>query len=80
MPDGENSTPERPVGFDPEEALTEHDETRNVENSVGIQIVELNLVSKEKTSEERMRGKLNPSKEKSEKDYPEARRWLGYDF
>jgi hypothetical protein len=38
------------VGFDPEEALTERDETRNVENSVGIQIVELNPVSKEKTS------------------------------
>jgi hypothetical protein len=44
--DGENSTPERPVGFDPEEALTEHDETRNVENSVGIQNMELNPVSK----------------------------------
>jgi hypothetical protein len=79
-PDGEDSTPERPVGFDPEKALTEHDETRNVENGVGIQIVELNPVSKEKTSEERMRGKRKPSKEKSEKDYPKARRWPGYDF
>jgi hypothetical protein len=68
------------VGFDPEEALTERDETRNVENSVGVQIVELNPVSKEKTSEERMRGKRKPSKEKSEKDYPEACRWPGYDF
>jgi hypothetical protein len=27
-----------------------------------------------------MRGKRKPSKEKSEKDYPEARRWPGYDF
>jgi hypothetical protein len=56
-PDGEDLTLERPVGLDPEEALTERDETCNVENSVGIQIVELNLVSKEKTSEERMKGK-----------------------
>jgi hypothetical protein len=79
-PDGENSMPERPVGFDPEEALTERDETRNVENSIGIQIIELNPVSKQKTSEERMRGKRKSSKEKSEKDYPEARRWPGYDF
>jgi hypothetical protein len=68
------------VGFDPEEALTEHDETCDVENSVGIQIIELNPVSKEKTPEERMRGKRKPSKEKSEKDYPKARRWPGYDF
>jgi hypothetical protein len=80
MPNGVNSTPERLVGLDTKEALTEHDETRNVENSVGIQIMELNLVSKEETSEERMRGERKPSKEKSEKDYPEARRWLGYDF
>jgi hypothetical protein len=79
-PDGENSTQEHPVGFDPKEALTEHDETRDVENSIGIQIMELNLVSKEKTPEERMRGKRKPSKEKSEQNYPEARRWPGYDF
>jgi hypothetical protein len=56
-PDGEDSAPERPVGFDSKEALTERDETRDVENSVGIQIMELNPVSKEETLEERMRGK-----------------------
>jgi hypothetical protein len=79
-PNGVNSTPERPVGLDVEEALTEHDETRNMENSVGIQTVELNPVSKEETSEERMWRERKPSKEKGEKDYPEARRWPGYDF
>jgi hypothetical protein len=79
-PDGENSTPKGPVGFDPEEAFTEHDETRNVENSVGSQIVKLNPVGKEKTSEERMRGKQKPPKEKCKKKYLEACRWLGYDF
>jgi hypothetical protein len=46
MPDNENSTPKRPVGFDPEEAFTERDETCNVENSVGIQIGKLNPVCK----------------------------------
>jgi hypothetical protein len=80
MPDGEDSTPERPVGFDSKEALTERDETHDVENSVGIQIMELNPISKEETPKERMRGKRKPSKEKSEKNYPEARRWPGYDF
>jgi hypothetical protein len=30
VPDGENSAPECPVGFDPQEAFTERDETRNV--------------------------------------------------
>jgi hypothetical protein len=34
------------VGLDTEEALTERDETCNVENGVGIQIMELNPVSK----------------------------------
>jgi hypothetical protein len=71
---------ERPVGLDTKEALTEHDETCNVENGVGIQIMELNPISKEETLEERMRGKRKPSKEKSKKDYPEARRWPRYDF
>jgi hypothetical protein len=36
MPDDENPTPERPMGLDPQETFTERDETRNVQNSVGI--------------------------------------------
>jgi hypothetical protein len=79
-PDGEDSTPERPVGLDSKEAFTEHDETRNVENSVGIQIMELNPICKEETPEERMRRKQKPSKEKCEKNYLETRRWTGNDF
>jgi hypothetical protein len=75
-----NSTPKCPVGFDPQEAFTERDETRNVENSVGIQIVKLNPVGKEKTSKERMRGKQKSPKKKCKKDYPEARGWTGKDF
>jgi hypothetical protein len=52
--------PERPVGLNTEEALTERDETCNVEDGVEIQIMELNPVSKENTSKKRMRGSESP--------------------
>jgi hypothetical protein len=55
-PDDENLMPERPMGLDPQEAFTKRDETRNVQNSVGIKIVKLNPISKKKASKERMRG------------------------
>jgi hypothetical protein len=45
------------VGLDPQETLTKHDETRNVKNGVGIEVIELNLICKQKTAKERMRGK-----------------------
>jgi hypothetical protein len=45
------------MGLDPQETFTEHDETHNVQNSVGIQIVKLNPISEKETSKERMRGK-----------------------
>jgi hypothetical protein len=56
-PDDENSAPKRQVGFDPQEAFTKRDETRNVQNRIGIQIMELNPVRKEKAVKEGMRGK-----------------------
>jgi hypothetical protein len=57
VPNNENSAPQRPVGFNPQETFTEHDKACNVKDGIGIQIVELNPVSKKKTAEERMRGK-----------------------
>jgi hypothetical protein len=45
------------VGFDPQKAFTQRDEARNVKHRIGIQIMELNPVSKEKATKERMRGK-----------------------
>jgi hypothetical protein len=45
------------VGFNPQETFTEHDEARNVKDGIGIQVMELNPISKEKTAEERMWGK-----------------------
>jgi hypothetical protein len=56
VPDDENSTLEHPMGFDPRETFTKRDETRNVKNSVGIQIMKLNPISEKETSKERMRG------------------------
>jgi hypothetical protein len=38
------------MGLDPQETFTERDETRNVQNSVGIQIVKLNPISEKETS------------------------------
>jgi hypothetical protein len=79
-PDDENPTPELPMGLDPQETLTERDETRNVQNSIGIQIVNLNPISKKETSKERIQGERELPKEECEEKYPEARRWPGYDF
>jgi hypothetical protein len=36
VPDSENSALKHPVGFDPQEAFTKHDETHNVQNRIGI--------------------------------------------
>jgi hypothetical protein len=60
------------MGLDPQKALTEHDETRNVQNNIGIQIMELNPIRKEKVAKKRVRGKRKSSEDDSKKDYPEA--------
>jgi hypothetical protein len=57
VPDGEDSAPECPVGFDPQEAFTKRDETWNVQNRIGIHIMELNPIREEKSVKEGMRGK-----------------------
>jgi hypothetical protein len=46
VPDDKDSTPKGPMGFYPQETLTKRDETCNVQNHVGIQIMELNPVCK----------------------------------
>jgi hypothetical protein len=79
-PNNENSAPRRPMGFNPQEALTEHDEARNVKDGVGIQIMQLNPISKEKTAEERMRGKRQTPQQEGDENYPESRRRPGNDL
>jgi hypothetical protein len=51
-----------------------------VQNSIGIQIVKLNPIGKEKPAEEGMRGKGKPPEEKRKEEYPEACGWMGDDF
>jgi hypothetical protein len=60
------------MGLDPQETLIERDETRNVQNRVGIQIMEPNPVRKEKAMKKRVRRKRKSPEEEGEKDYPEA--------
>jgi hypothetical protein len=64
-PNNKNSVPQRPVGFNPQETFTERDEARNVEDGIGIQIVERNPISKK----EDRRGK-----DAEEETSPAARR------
>jgi hypothetical protein len=65
------------MGLDPQNTLTEHDETRNVQNRVGIQIMELNPIRKEKAAKKRVRRKRKSSEEEGKKDYLEAWGSLG---
>jgi hypothetical protein len=58
--------------LDPQKSLIERDETRNVQNRIGIQIMELNPIHKEKAAKKRVRGKRKSSEDESKKDYPEA--------
>jgi hypothetical protein len=55
--DGENPAPKCPLGFDPQETFTKRDKTRDVQNRIGIQIMELNPVREKKSAKKRMRGK-----------------------
>jgi hypothetical protein len=68
------------VGFDPPEAFAQRDEARYVQDSVGIQIVKLNPISKEESAEERMRRKRESADKEGKEKYPEARGRAGNDF
>jgi hypothetical protein len=57
VPDGENPAPKRPVGFDPQETFTKCDKTRNVQNRIQIQVMELNPICEKESAGKRMRGK-----------------------
>jgi hypothetical protein len=60
------------MGLDPQKALTERDKTRNMQNHIGIQIMELNPIRKEKAAKKRVRGKRKSLEDEGKKDYPEA--------
>jgi hypothetical protein len=56
VPDDEDSAPMRPMGLNPQKAFTERDETHNVQNRIGIQIMELNPIRKEKAANKKGEG------------------------
>jgi hypothetical protein len=56
VPDGENPAPKCPMGFDPQEAFTGCDKTRNVQNHIGIQIMELNPIREKKSAKKKVWG------------------------
>jgi hypothetical protein len=68
------------MGLDPQEAFTKRDETRDVQNSVGIKIVKMSPISEKEASKERMRGEREPLEEECEEKYSEACGWSGDDF
>jgi hypothetical protein len=51
-----------------------------MKNGVGIQVVELNPIRKQKATKKRMKGKRESPEEECEEHYPEACRWSGNDF
>jgi hypothetical protein len=79
-PDDEDLPPERPVGFNPQEAFTQRDKSCYVQDGVGIQIVKLNPISKEEPEEEWMWGKRKSLEKEGEVKYLESRGWSRNDF
>jgi hypothetical protein len=79
-PDDKDSVPQHPVRLNPQEALTKREKARDMENGVGIQVVELNPIRKQKVAKKRIKGKRESPEEECEENYPEACRWPGNDF
>jgi hypothetical protein len=79
-PDDEDSPLECQVGFDPQEAFAQRDEACYVQDSVGIQIVKLNPISKEEPAEEWMQRKRKSVEKEGKEKYPKARGWSRNDF
>jgi hypothetical protein len=65
------------MGFIPQNTFTQHDEARYVQNSIGIQIMELNSICEKESAEEFVRRKGKTTEDKGEKEYPESRGWPG---
>jgi hypothetical protein len=58
------------MGFDPQKALAKRDETRDMQNRIGIQTMELNPIRKEKAAKKGVRRKRESSEDKGKEDYP----------
>jgi hypothetical protein len=78
--DDKDSVPQRPVGLNPQEALTKRDKARDTKDGVGIQVMELNPICKQEAAKKRVEGERESSEKECEEKYPESWRWLGYDL
>src|SRR4051812_47251696 len=67
--------PEPPMGIDPQEALTMSDKADNVQNPIGRQIMQLQLVGIQQAPDERMNRKRKPTRKEALKAYPFIRLW-----
>src|SRR3954467_436845 len=66
--------PKSPMGVNPQEGLAKSDETRNVQNPIGSQIMQLEPIGIQQAPNERMQRKSKPTVEESLEAYPLVRR------
>src|SRR3954470_3429058 len=69
--------PKSPVRVNPKKGLTKSDETRNVQDPVGSQVMQLEPIGIQKATNERMQRKGKSAMEESLKAYPLVRRRSG---
>jgi hypothetical protein len=76
----ENVLPQAPMRMGPEEALAQGDENRDMEDGVGGQLMQLNPVNKEKSTEKLMDGGGKAANEVIDKSYPvpNGRTWEAF--
>src|ERR1041385_5422678 len=67
------ASPKSPMGINPQEGLTKSDETRNVQNPIGSQIIQLEPIGIQQAPNERMQRKSKPTVEESLEAYPLVR-------
>jgi hypothetical protein len=65
----EDPFPQIPMGLDPQEALTQHDEARDVQYGIGVQVMHLGSVGKKKASEEIVRRKRKSAEDECHEHY-----------
>ena len=79
-PEIKNAFPQPPVGMGPEEAFAQGDKYRDVEDRVGGQMMQLNSVNKEKSTEEFVDGGGKAANEVVNESYPKSnwRAWKAF--
>ena len=79
-PEIENALPQAPMRMGPEEALAQSDENRDMEDGVRGQLMQLNPVNKEKSTEKLVDGGGKAANEVVDKSYPvpNGRTWEAF--